>query len=272
MPRPCRGRGGAGRARRRGDARQAPRRASTRTDRDNASGRREPRPPACHGRHGPGGGTSKERRRVRVLWNCSLVRRRPSGREPERTPAGAGRWLAFASSETGLARASGSFVPRLLSSDPPRLSRVKRFLSPREKIQAVTEIFGFGSASSPPDPGHPQPDSQLSVAFRAVQRCMLHFLVTFFGRARSGHRHSRGGRWRATAGPRIRGSSPRPAARMASTTSRCASKPSFRLPRPERPPTRCYRAEISRTPRTKPLRRRLRDAEASPLASLVPRT
>ena len=27
-----------------------------------------------------------------------------------------------------------------------------------------------------------------------------------------------------------------------------------------------------RTPRTKPLRRRMRDAEASPLASLVPRT
>ena len=179
---------------------------------------------------------------------CGIVRWSGNDRaEPERT-GGRGTWLAFASSETGLARASGSFVPRLLSSDPPRLSRVKRFLSPREKIQAVTEIFGFGSASSPPDPGHPQPDSQLSVAFRAVQRCMLHFLVTFFGRARSGHRHSRGGRWRATAGPRIRGSSPRPAARMASTTSRCASKPSFRLPRPERPPTRCYRAEIRARP------------------------
>lgn len=144
MPRPCRGRGGAGRARRRGDARQTPRRASTRTDRDGASGRREPMPTARHGRHD---GTSK-RRRVRVLWNYSGIIVRWSGvdqtgREPERTPAGAGRWLAFASSETGLARASGSFVPRLLSSDPPRLSRVKRFLSPREKIQAVTEIFGF---------------------------------------------------------------------------------------------------------------------------------
>ena len=82
MPRPCRGRGGAGRARRRGDARQAPRRASTRTDRDDASGCREPHPTACHGRH-PGGGTSK-RRRVRVLWNCSLVRQRPSGTGEDR--------------------------------------------------------------------------------------------------------------------------------------------------------------------------------------------
>lgn len=100
---------------------------------------------------------------------CGIVRwsgNDRAGREPERTPAGAGRWLAFASSETGLARASGSFVPRLLSSDPPRLSRVKRFLSPREKIQAVTEIFGR-SASSPPDPGHPQAEQS---AFRRFSR------------------------------------------------------------------------------------------------------
>ena len=38
------------------------------------------------------------------------------------------------------------------------------------------------------------------------------------------------------------------------------------------PPDSLLPSGNSRTPRTKPLRRRMRDAEASPLASLVPRT
>lgn len=105
---------------------------------------------------------------------CGIVRwsgNDRAGREPERTPAGAGRWLGFASSETGLARASGSSVPRLLSSDPPRLSRLKGSFRRVKKYR----LSRRSSASSPPDPGHPQAEQsafrRFWTAFRAVQRC-----------------------------------------------------------------------------------------------------
>ena len=112
---------------------------------------------------------------------CGIVRwsgNDRAGREPERTPAGAGRWLAFASSETGLARASGSSVPRLLSSDPPRLSRLKGSFRRVKK-------YRLSRRSSGDPPRHlriqviHRPNSQLSVAFSRSSTLTFSINCTF---------------------------------------------------------------------------------------------